>query len=262
MPTVCQKYISSFLEWLSSDLAALDLDGACEVTTPFLDRHNDHIQIYIREQNGSFVLSDEGNTVSDMLASGVDFQQQSRQELLKFVLDGYNVSLTDDELKLDATDANIGQRMNFLIQAIIGVNNTFSIPTQFQSRDKREDQFKLDAIDFLTSRGFSHNSGTRVIGKTGYTHSMETITQRSNGNAATTHYFKSFNTPSKPSISKFLFDVQDIVGRKGSNGKSVAFLNDQEKPVRDDDIAALIEYDVIPACWTQREEFSSELDNL
>jgi hypothetical protein len=39
-------------------------DQYVEITTPYLDRHNDYTQIYVRRDNGAFMLTDGGETNS------------------------------------------------------------------------------------------------------------------------------------------------------------------------------------------------------
>ncbi|MEJ7666387.1 MAG: DUF1828 domain-containing protein [Hymenobacter sp.] len=43
-----------------------------EITTPYLDRHNDYTQIYVRKEDSGFVLTDAGDTIQDLRASGCD----------------------------------------------------------------------------------------------------------------------------------------------------------------------------------------------
>jgi len=35
-----------------------------EITTPFLDNHNDHIQIYIKKSDSRLILTDNGQTIT------------------------------------------------------------------------------------------------------------------------------------------------------------------------------------------------------
>ena len=46
----CKQLISSYLAMLGGKTVLLDIGGGvCEITTPFLDRHNDRLQVYLRE---------------------------------------------------------------------------------------------------------------------------------------------------------------------------------------------------------------------
>ena len=56
----CKQMIDAYIEWLRKGLSVESLEKACELTTPFLDRHNDHIQIYAVKRDGKIILSDDG----------------------------------------------------------------------------------------------------------------------------------------------------------------------------------------------------------
>ena len=47
-------------------------DEYVQITTPYLDRHNDYTQIYVRREAGGFVLTDGSETINDLRASGGD----------------------------------------------------------------------------------------------------------------------------------------------------------------------------------------------
>ena len=54
----CQKLINSYVDWLRQGISVEEVGTACELTTPFLDRHNDHLQVYATRRNGNIILSD------------------------------------------------------------------------------------------------------------------------------------------------------------------------------------------------------------
>ena len=60
----CRQLVDAYVEWLRRGISAESVGEACELTTPFLDRHNDHIQIYAIRRNGKIVLSDDGYILS------------------------------------------------------------------------------------------------------------------------------------------------------------------------------------------------------
>ena len=56
----CQDLVDAYVEWLKQKINAKNIDGVCEITTPFLDRHNDHLQIYIKKAGDALILTDDG----------------------------------------------------------------------------------------------------------------------------------------------------------------------------------------------------------
>lgn len=55
-----KSLIFQYTEWLRSKTALRQVDDWVEITTPYLDRHNDYLQIYAQKQNGSYILTDDG----------------------------------------------------------------------------------------------------------------------------------------------------------------------------------------------------------
>jgi hypothetical protein len=56
-----EQLLKNYREWLKDKTTLRQIDGSwVEITTPYLDRHNDALQIYVRRENGTFVLTDEG----------------------------------------------------------------------------------------------------------------------------------------------------------------------------------------------------------
>jgi hypothetical protein len=72
-----------------------------EITTPYLNRHNDSLPIYAREENGGYILTDDSYTIHDLEASGCNLHTEKWQDLLKMT-NGFGVR---DRRKLSSTKA-------------------------------------------------------------------------------------------------------------------------------------------------------------
>ena len=59
--------VDRYQAWLKDRTALKQVNGWIEITTPFLDRHNDYVQIYAKREDGGLVLSDDGHTLDDLL---------------------------------------------------------------------------------------------------------------------------------------------------------------------------------------------------
>ncbi len=79
MNTLVEQYAS----WIRdrTSLRKINSDWV-EITTPYLDRHNDCIQIYARKQNDGFLLTDDGEILEDLALSGCSLDSPKRQKLL------------------------------------------------------------------------------------------------------------------------------------------------------------------------------------
>jgi hypothetical protein len=121
----CQTLTNSYVDWLRQGLTVETVNGACELTTPFLDRHNDHLQVYAVRKNGNIVLSDDGYILSDLRTSGLDVDTLKRKMVLEGVLNGLGVRMEHSQLMVEASAKNLGQRLHSLVQAMLAVNDMF-----------------------------------------------------------------------------------------------------------------------------------------
>ena len=69
--------LNSYYRWLRKQTALRELKDWIEITTPYLDRHNDCLQIYVRRVNGGFELTDDGHIIEDLEQSGCNIDSIS-----------------------------------------------------------------------------------------------------------------------------------------------------------------------------------------
>jgi hypothetical protein len=82
----CERLIADYLRWLKQGLEVSELEGSCRIATPFVDRHNDEIEIYVEKRNGGMHLTDDGYTLADLAASGMTFNTEKRRAHLAAIL--------------------------------------------------------------------------------------------------------------------------------------------------------------------------------
>ena len=99
-----QLLYDDYMKWLR-DKSSLKERGDCiEITTPYLDRHNDHVQIFAKPiGKGQYMLSDAGYTITDLEMSGCALQSPKRKQLLDLTLHGHGVEVRDNVLQIPAT---------------------------------------------------------------------------------------------------------------------------------------------------------------
>jgi len=110
------------MEWLRKGLSVKRLEKAYELTTPFLDRHNDHLQIYAVKHDGKIILSDDGYILSDLRTSGLALTTPKRKAVLETVLNGFGVRTNGKQILMEASQRNLGQRLHAMVQAMLTLN--------------------------------------------------------------------------------------------------------------------------------------------
>jgi hypothetical protein len=252
----CQKLIDSYVSWLRQGLSVEEVGGACELTTPFLDRHNDHLQIYAVRENGNIVLSDDGYILSDLRTSGLEMDTPKRKMVLEAVLNGLGVRVDENQLKVEASPSNLGQRMHSLVQAMLAVNDMFVM-----AQPRVASFFFEDVRNYLDSNDVRYTARVKLAGKSGYDHGVDFLIPKSRKRPE--RILQAIAAPKKDNIFAYLWTLSDTRAARGSLPESepeaYAFLNDQEQGVGGDVIEALNAYRVKPAVWSHRAQYVEAL---
>src|SRR5579859_829960 len=114
--TEIEKLLADYQTWLKDKTTLREItDDWVEITTPYLDRHNDALQIYARRQNGGFLLTDDRYIIHDLESSGCSLNTGKRQDLLKMTLNGFGVKLNDEAIETHATPESFPLRKHNLL---------------------------------------------------------------------------------------------------------------------------------------------------
>ncbi len=250
----CEKLIDAYVGWLRRGLSVEEVGATCELTTPFLDRHNDHLQVYATRRNGSIVLSDDGYILSDLRTSGLEVDTPKRKMVLESVLNGLGVRAEDGQLVVEASNLNIGQRLHSLVQAMLAVNDLFVM-----GQARVASFFFEDVRHFLDVHNVRYTPRVKLSGKSGYDHGIDFLIPKSQRRPE--RIVQAIAAPKKDNIFAYLWTLSDTrAARSGeSEAEAYAFLNDQDQPVGGDVLEALSAYRVIPSVWSQREDYIDAL---
>ena len=91
-----QSLLDQYWTWLREQTRLREIDEWIEITIPYLDRHNDFLQIYVKRSDGGFVLTDDGYVLEDLEQSGCKIDSDKRQALLKMTLNGFGVQIHEN----------------------------------------------------------------------------------------------------------------------------------------------------------------------
>ena len=248
-----RSLVDAYRLWLrdKTKLKSVHADWV-EITTPFLDKHNDFIQIYARRENGGYRITDDGNTIRDLEISGSPINSPKRRDLLRVALNGLAVQEDNGELVVRASSENFPARKHALVQAILAVNDLFytASPTVFSL-------FKEDVARWLDLSEIRYLPNVQFTGKSGYIHYFDFAIPRSH--AGPERILKAINNPNKDTAQSLIFSWLDTKEERPEDSSAWAFINDQEKPVSPSVVEALEEYDIQPVLWSRRDDKKSQL---
>ncbi len=249
-----QRLLDTYYIWLKDKTAIRQIDQWTEITTPYLDRHNDYIQIYAKKSDTEIILTDDGGTLTDLEQSGCKLESPKRQDLLKMTLNGFGVQLDGKALQVHASKANFALRKHNLMQAILAVNDMFYLAAPMVSNIFYEDVAAW--FDLLKIR---YTTKVKFTGKMGYDHLFDFVIPKSPQQPE--RILQAINHPNRPSAEKFIFSWLDTKVIRPANSRAYAILNDQEEAVPSTILDALRNYDVQPVQWSLRDGVRLELSN-
>lgn len=247
-----QKLLDDYAAWLRDKTSLRQLEDWVEITTPYLDRHNDYVQIYARKSNGSFVLTDDGYTIEDLEQSGCKLNSPKRQELLKMTLNGFGIQLRGDALEVHATPENFALRKHNLLQAMLAVNDMFYLAVPVISS-----LFYEDVVAWLDLHDVRYTPKVKFSGKTGFDHLFDFVIPKSRRQPE--RIIQTINRPNRDTAQMVAFAWIDTKEVRSPDAKAYALLNDSEIAISSSVIDALRNYDVQPISWSRRDEVCEEL---
>ena len=116
-----QVMIKEYTDWLYSGFTAVKVGEYYELTTPYLDRYNDHLQIYVQQTaNGCYFLTDDGAIIRNLKSSGFSISRSpKRKDMLNRIARNFGVTINGDCLEIVATKSNYPQKKHMLLQSMM-----------------------------------------------------------------------------------------------------------------------------------------------
>ncbi len=247
-----QKLLDAYLAWLKDKTQLRQVADWVEITTPYLDRNNDYLQIYARKENGAYVLTDDGQTIGDLEQTGCKLNSPKRQDLLKMTLNGFGVQMQDQRLEVHASPDNFALRKHNLVQAMLAVNDMFYLSVPMVAS-----LFYEDVVAWLDLHEIRYTPKVKFTGKTGYDHLFDFVIPKSRRQPE--RIIQTINRPNRDTAQAVAFSWIDTKEVRPPDSKAYAFLNDLENPVSTTVLDALRNYDVLPVMWSKRDELREEL---
>ena len=246
--------VESYLKWVRTEISAQVLqDGVTQLTTPFIDRHNDHIQIYAEPRGPDlFLLTDDGYIVAELKSSAVETRGSRREEIFHQLLAGHGVVLRDKELQAEASTENLGQRVHNLIQAMLSLDDMFVL-----AQPTVQKIFIQDVADFLDEKDVRYTPRVKLAGKSGLDHLVDFVIPKSR--EAPERVVQVLNSPRRDRVESMLFSISDTQSARGQEVSYFAIINDTRNKVPPEVLNAFSEYSVQAYPWSHREKLVQSL---
>ncbi|HOQ43419.1 MAG TPA: DUF1829 domain-containing protein [Smithellaceae bacterium] len=244
--------LNQYVTWLRDKTTLRQINDWIEITTPYLDRHNDYLQIYATRKNGAFLLSDDGYVIDDLKQSGCKLDSSKRQALLKMTLNGFGVQLNEGRLEVKASRDNFPLKKHNLIQAMLSVNDLFHLAVPIVTS-----LFFEDVVEWLDLQEIRYTPKVKFTGKSGYDHVFDFVIPKSRKYPE--RIVHTINRPNRDTAESLAWAWVETKEVRSPETMAYAFLNDTEQNIANNVLDALQNYDVKPVLWTRREDVRIEL---
>ena len=248
----CYQLVSLYANWLKERIKLKAIGDTCELTTPFVDRHNDYLQIYVKASNSGMLLTDDGYTLRDLEISGLEFNTDRRKSELKSVLNGLGVNLRGESLEVEARPDNFPQKKHNLLQAMLAINDLFVL-----APPKVSSFFREDVENYLSLHDIRFTKDINFIGKSGFNHHFDFVIPPSRKQPE--RVLRTINNPTKNNVSAMIFSWDDARKVRSENSIAIAVLNDQDREIASDTLHALKAYEIEPLAWNKRDKYIDKL---
>lgn len=238
--------IDSYVDWIREGLSFREVRGGWyEIVTPFLNHKNDMIELYIKEEGDSIILSDAGNTINELKLSGLDVSKsQKRLEDLNIILRSFGLQRNGNKEIFIKTDRKrFPEVKHRLIQAILSIYDMFMV-----SEPRVKSFFIEDISDFFELNDIVFVKDTMFTGKSGFNHKFDFTLPKIKKRQEIA--VKAINHPRKDLVGNSLWMLEDTrLNRPSTEG--LIILNDSME-VSSDIYSALDEYNIRHLNWSDR----------
>ncbi len=242
-----RNLLDNYLVWLRDKTVLKEVEGWIEITTPYLDRHNDYLQIYAKKQESGYLLTDDGYIIGDLERSGCKLGSSKRQALLKTTLNGFGVQLQEGRLEVSAAPENFALRKHNLVQAMLAINDMFYLAEPMVAS-----LFLEDVAAWLDLNDIRYTPNVKFTGKSGYDHHFDFVIPRSRQQPE--RILKAINRPGRDTAQAVAFSWIDTKEIRPSDSKAYAFINDSDHSIQSGVADALKNYSVNPVLWSHRDQ--------
>jgi hypothetical protein len=243
-----KRLVRDYGAWLNEGFNVELAEDYAVISTPFLDPHNDEIELYVRKEADGLVLTDRGYTLSDLESSGLDVSTEKRKAHLEEILNGFGVSTKGNELFVRSSETDFPQRKHNLLQAMLAVHDLY-----LTAQTHVQQFFSQDVALFLKDRDVPFFRDFKLSGRSGFDHHFDFAFPTTR--AKPQRVLVAINALTRERATSTAFAVSDVRLARGPEPlQAFALINDQESTVANDYLDALRNYEISGLRWSRREE--------
>lgn len=245
--------IENYFKWLKDNTSTkLINDTWSEITTPYLDRHNDCLQIYAKKEDNKIILTDDGYIIDDLESSGCLLDSPRRIEILNTTLRGFGVTCDNNQLIVNTSVDNFPQKKHDLIQAMLAVNDLF-----YLSKPQIQNLFLDDVVSWFDENDIRYVQKAKFTGKSGFDNMFDFSIPKSKKYSE--RLVQTITNPTKDNSLNLVFKWLDTKDERPTESVLYALLNDTDKAITSQVNEAFSNYGINVMPWSEKENFKELL---
>ncbi len=247
-----RQLTKQYHNWLSKSTTLQTVENGVVITTPFLDRHNDMMQVYAVLSGDEVLLTDDGYTIDDLEFCGLTVDSVRCRNLIEVNLNGLGVKREGNELVTRANAKDFGMKLHNLLQAMIAVDDLYYIAAPSNVRHRLD----ADIGTWLNSSNIRFDA-KKFKGRSGYFVDYKYVIPPS-GNMPH-RMLIGINNPDRGAVEQAAFRWLDIRESRPSEARLYPILNDTLNSSVLKEMDALRNLEINPVPWSERESVREEL---
>lgn len=240
-----------YLNWLHENIEQYKIgENIYRISFPYIDRNNDCIEIYIKiQQDGSYLLTDDGETINELEFSGFDiFSSSKRKTVLHRILNSHGVSLHNNrELVISCSKNELPIKKHMLTQCIIKISDLF-----YLARPNVQSLFIEDVRNFLEKNDIRCMPDVSFTGKSGLTTNYDFAIPKSKN--APERIIKVVNNLDNSQAVTITFLWGDTKEVRPLESSLYVFVHDNNKKVPKSAISVMGNYGINTIIWSAKEK--------
>jgi hypothetical protein len=245
-----KKMINDYSTWLKMEITITTHGEYVELTTPYMDRFNDYLQIYATQNtDGTITLTDDGFIIKNLISSGMTFKKgSSRQKLIEGIAKKFNISICNDAITTSATVNNFPQKKHMMVQAMLAIDDLFVLSTT-----SIKDFFLEEVENYFQANEIFYSKDFSLLGKTETLYTYDFHLQRTKKKPE--RFCRGFNRLNLSKRDLTLFNWLDTKEKRKDSSELIVVYND-EHSVTDEILKGFDIYEIKTVPFSKRNESS------
>ena len=248
---VIHQLICDYTIWLNGEISVAKYGDYYELTTPFLDRYNDCLQVYLKlDSEGNITITDDGYSINNLISTGFKLKPNSkRKQKIERLIKVYSLQIIDNAIVGTASPDDFPQKFQQFIQVMLSIDDMVE-----QISENPKDFFIEDVVSFLKSKAIPFEKDFPLMGRTGSKYKYDFYFPKTS--TKKDRFCKVFSKITKQKRDMVIFnwlDTQEQRDKNQGNSELYVLLNNINI-ANMEDIVALKNYDIRAICFSNKAE--------